>query len=379
MQAPGQGRDSVAVNPVIIYGASGYTGRLIAEYLRDYGIPFTAAGRSKSAVEAAMASVPGIESARYDILEVPHDVDALAAAFAGRSVVCNVVGPFITKASTTIEAALKAGVHYIDTTGEQTSIRHAMTEWGDKFADKQLVCAPATAYMYAPAEIAARIALETPGTDSVDGLTLFDGIPTFTSTQSIYVQLKEDAYYLLDKELTPWPRAQGYEVQVPGHHETKLATPWGGTGNPIWFLQDTNVRNCKWLAGVLSREMMTGVLAMQKDYEESIRPLPEAEREQVLLDRAGAVQAAMPPRENPMLHRTTDSAMARGNMAASHVALFGTCAYKQTGVLQATAVRHLVNGSPLKTGFASPCSAFGHSRLLAELESYGLTRLHRFY
>jgi len=366
-------------NPVIIYGASGYTGRLIAEYLRDYGIPFTAAGRSRAAVEAGMAAVPGIETAKFDIIEVPHEVDALAAAFEGRTVVCNVVGPFITKGATTVEAALKAGIHYIDTSGEQRSFITARDHWGQKYADKNLVCAPGTAYMYAPAEIVARIALETPGTDSVDGLTLFDGIPTFTSTQSIYVLLKEEAHFLLNNELTAWPRARGYEVQVPGYHETKLALPWSGTGNPVWLKDEPNVRNCKWLAGVLNREVMSGVLAMQKEYEENVRPLPADEQERVLLERASGVQQSMPPRENPLVHRTIDSAMARGATAASHYALFGTCAYKQTGVIQAAAVQHLLNARPFATGFASPCSAFGHRQLLAHLESYGLSRLQRFY
>ena len=31
--------------PVIVYGASGYTGRLVCEFLRQYAIPFVAAGR----------------------------------------------------------------------------------------------------------------------------------------------------------------------------------------------------------------------------------------------------------------------------------------------------------------------------------------------
>jgi short subunit dehydrogenase-like uncharacterized protein len=366
-------------HPVIIYGASGYTGRLIAEYLRDYGIPFTAAGRSKSAVEKAMAAVPGIETAIYDVLEVPHDVAALTEAFKGRSVVCNVVGPFITKAAQTLEAALNAGIHYLDTSGEQASFLAARDSWGAKYAEKSLVCAPGTAYMYAPSEIAARIALETPGTDSVDGLTLFDGIPTFTSTQSIYVQLKEDAHYLLDRKLAKWPRAQGFEMNVPGYHENKLATPWGGTGNPVWLMAEPSVRNCKWVAGVASREIMTGVVAMLRDFEENVRPLPPAEQERILLERAGAVQQSMPPRENPLLHRTIDSAMARGSTAASHVALFGTCAYKQTGVIQAAAARTLVEARPFKTGFASPCAAFGYRELLAELVSYGLTRVQKFY
>ena len=35
--------------PVIVYGASGYTGRLICEYLREFNLPFVAAGRDRVA------------------------------------------------------------------------------------------------------------------------------------------------------------------------------------------------------------------------------------------------------------------------------------------------------------------------------------------
>ena len=46
--------------PVVVYGASGYTGRLVCEYLREYGIPFIAAGRSADKLDAAMkANVAG--------------------------------------------------------------------------------------------------------------------------------------------------------------------------------------------------------------------------------------------------------------------------------------------------------------------------------
>ena len=33
--------------PVVVYGASGYTGRLVCEYLREYNVPFVAAGRDE--------------------------------------------------------------------------------------------------------------------------------------------------------------------------------------------------------------------------------------------------------------------------------------------------------------------------------------------
>ncbi|MBJ7539587.1 hypothetical protein [Marinomonas transparens] len=91
-------------HPVVIYGASGYTGRLIAEFLREYGISFIAAGRNRAKLEEAIATVPGIIDAQYEIVEVEHTVEALAELFSGRRVVCNTVGPFIRKASIVIEA-----------------------------------------------------------------------------------------------------------------------------------------------------------------------------------------------------------------------------------------------------------------------------------
>ena len=34
--------------PVVVHGASGYTGRLVYDYLRELGMPFVAAGRDKA-------------------------------------------------------------------------------------------------------------------------------------------------------------------------------------------------------------------------------------------------------------------------------------------------------------------------------------------
>ena len=50
--------------PVIVYGASGYTGRLICEYLREYNVPFVAAGRDKARIQDALDKVPGIDTVR---------------------------------------------------------------------------------------------------------------------------------------------------------------------------------------------------------------------------------------------------------------------------------------------------------------------------
>ena len=55
--------------PVVVYGASGYTGRLICEYLREYNVPFVAAGRDDDKLKDSMeAHVAGIETADYEIV-----------------------------------------------------------------------------------------------------------------------------------------------------------------------------------------------------------------------------------------------------------------------------------------------------------------------
>ena len=81
--------------PVILYGASGFSGRLVAEFLREYNVPFIAAGRNRKKIEEVMSRVPGIETADYEVAEVGNSVGELADLFSGAKVVCNTVGPFL--------------------------------------------------------------------------------------------------------------------------------------------------------------------------------------------------------------------------------------------------------------------------------------------
>jgi short subunit dehydrogenase-like uncharacterized protein len=97
--------------PVVVYGVSGYTGRLVCEYLREYNIPFIAAGRDAAKVKAVVEKIPGIETADYEVAEVEHTVEALTKLFKGAQVVSNMVGPFIKYGPEVVEACLAAGCH----------------------------------------------------------------------------------------------------------------------------------------------------------------------------------------------------------------------------------------------------------------------------
>jgi hypothetical protein len=358
--------------PVVVYGASGYTGRLVCEYLRELHIPFIAAGRDGARVKAVMERLPGIETADYEVAEVDHNVDALTGLFRGAAVVSNTVGPFIKYGPEVAEACLASGCHYTDTTGEQDWVLDAQERWGGKFAAKNLLLSPGIAQMYTTGEIAANLCLETPGLDTLDILVLWKGLPTVASTQTIFTILKAKWYYLEHNKYVEWPRTATFEVVVPGQHATALTVPWGGTSHPVWFKSDPRVANCRVAGGVFAREVMQGFVATQAMYEKDIRPLPLEQQETALANIAASLQASMPPRENPRVNTSIDSVHASGPLGRAHCVIHGNCNYKQTGLLQAYAAYALTQKPPLRTGFASACQAFGHRELLGMLRSFGL-------
>ena len=362
--------------PVVVYGASGFSGRLVVEFLREYNVPFVAAGRDTARIEDVLSHVPGIGTASYEVAQVGHTVSELTELLSGAKVVCNTTGPSIYYGDVVIEAALNAGCHYVDIGGEAPWVRRVRETWHDRFAERGLLVAPATAYMSAVSEAAIRVAQEhAPGIDTVEVLSMFKGFPTYGSTQTIFGQLQWESFYLEQNEYVEWPPVTTIEAVIPGTFQTQLALPWGGFPHPVWFKDDPRIANVQAFGGILIRQIMENVVAGQRDYQEKIRPLPADEQRKILSEIADSVQAGMPPRENRRQQRTIDVVSARGGLESIQVVVHGQGAYLQTGLIQAFAAHHLVFAAPKAVGFASPCSAFGHRELLAALEAYGLTRL----
>jgi short subunit dehydrogenase-like uncharacterized protein len=337
-------------------------------------VPFIAAGRNAERVQAAVDAVPGIETAQYEVAVVDGSPESLVELFTGAKVVCNMVGPFAKYGPDVVEACIEAGCHYVDTTGEQDWMIVCDEQYGDRMAERGLLLSPGIAQMYTTGEIAANIALETPGMDTLDILVFWKGFPTVASTQTIFVNAAlSKAYYLEQHEYVEWPADAGtYDVTVPGQHQTGLALPWGGTSHPVWFRRDPRVANVKVLGGVFNRALMMGVPQIVAGALEQIKDLSDAEKYTALSEQAAAVMNQMPPRENPRINTSLDSVYASGPLGRAHCVLHGNCNYKQTGALQAYAAYALLQQPPRRVGFASGCQAFGHRELLGMLRGFGL-------
>ena len=360
--------------PVVVYGASGYTGRLICEYLREFNVPFIAAGRDKARIAEVLDKVPGIDTVAHEIVEVEHQVAPLTELLDGARVVCNTVGPFAQHGGEVVEACIATGCHYLDTTGEQDWLIQCDEVYGQRMADKGLLLSPGLAQMYTTGEIAAGLCLETPGLDTLDILVFWKGMPTIASTRTILVNAAlARAHYLEQNEYVEWPADAGlYSVTVPGQHETGLALPWGGTSHPVWFRHDPRVANVRVLGGVFNRALMLGVPQIVAAALAQIEGLSDDDKYKALSEQASAVMNQMPPRESTRINTSLDSVHASGPIARAHCVLHGNCNYKQTGLLQAYAAYSLLLQPPKRAGFASGCQAFGHRELLGVLRSFGL-------
>ncbi|MCJ1887299.1 DUF5938 domain-containing protein [Pseudomonas sp. LA21] len=367
--------------PVVVYGASGYTGMLIMDWLIDQNIPFTAVARSARRVQEMMAQrVVRLESATYEIIECEHNVEALTKAFTGAKVVCNTVGPFVNYGLTTVEAALKAGCHHIDTTGEQEYIRAVRDEFGELYRQAGLLVSPSLAYMYSFAEIAAELALEHPGIDALETSTLCrgprEGVAGVTvgSTASIFEMLRARQHYLWDGKLKEHPAHTSFQITSPHFMQPVFALPWGGTSLPIYFENDPRVRSCVSCVGFYDNNVMQSVHQLGYKWEQEYKDLPPTHQDAVIRQVVESTTPSMPPRERTTQVRMVDTAIGRGQLSAVRAEVFGTTAYIATGALQAAAAIKLIDGETNKVGFASGSKAFGHRYLLGFLEERGLAR-----
>lgn len=97
----------------LIYGATGYTGKLIARTARERGLPAVLGGRDAAKV-TAVAKRLGLEGRAFPLDDPWRLVEALRDV----DLVLNAAGPFSVTAPPLVDACLRTGTHYLDVAGE---------------------------------------------------------------------------------------------------------------------------------------------------------------------------------------------------------------------------------------------------------------------
>ena len=145
---------------IVVFGATGYTGRLVAEQLVAAGERPLLAGRSEQRL-GELASAPrrarvagrrrGAARARCSRCVAPGDV------------LVSTVGPFVKWGEPAVRAAIAAPAVYLDSTGEPPFIRRVFEEFGPPAARAGATLMTAMGYDFVPGALAGALALEAAG------------------------------------------------------------------------------------------------------------------------------------------------------------------------------------------------------------------------
>lgn len=108
------------MNKLMIYGATGYTGRMAAERAAASGTPLVLAGRNAAALVSLAASL-GVE---YRVFPL-DDIAEIDRSLRGVGALLNCAGPFARTADVLMRACIRNGVHYLDVAAELDGYRLA--------------------------------------------------------------------------------------------------------------------------------------------------------------------------------------------------------------------------------------------------------------
>ncbi|MGH9116855.1 MAG: saccharopine dehydrogenase family protein [Acidimicrobiales bacterium] len=148
---------------IVVFGATGFTGDLTARAMVERGLRPVLAGRNRTRVEALADELGGLATAVADVAR-PDTVGALVER---GDVLVTTVGPFLRFGEPAVAAAVDAGAHYLDSTGEGPFIRRVFERWAPRAVDTGVGLLPALGYDFVPGNLAGALALRDAGDDAV--------------------------------------------------------------------------------------------------------------------------------------------------------------------------------------------------------------------
>lgn len=161
---------------IVVYGATGFVGKLTAEYLAsrtgtaDPDVRIALAGRSADKLLAVRATL-GERAASWPILIADTDSPSTLAAMAAQaSVVVTTVGPYVKYGLPLVAACAAAGTDYADLSGEAIYIREAIDLYHKQAADNGARIVPACGFDSIPSDLTVYMLYKRAAEDAAGGL-----------------------------------------------------------------------------------------------------------------------------------------------------------------------------------------------------------------
>ncbi|HVF53956.1 MAG TPA: saccharopine dehydrogenase NADP-binding domain-containing protein [Actinomycetota bacterium] len=346
---------------VVLFGATGYTGRLTAAALGRQEVDFAVVGRDAAKLRD-LATRTGASDTRIASVEDPSSV---RQALKGARVLVTCVGPFGKLGDVAVSAALDTGTHYIDSAGEGPFITTLIAKDADAHA-AGIAMVPAMGFDEVPADVAATLAVG--GLDHPDLILTYD-LPRAGSGGTVRSTLP-----ILGRPGLWWERGGPRSIRAGAEGRWAPLPPPRGprytTAIPLGEAQlgplHLDLASCRTF--VVSRKPEAALMRMGALPLSAIAGLPLV---------GGALELVIPSGSGPDAAQReapwTILAEARGASGWRNVALRGVDVYGLTAeTLAAGAVAMAADGFAGR-GVLSPVGAFGVDHLGGILERWGAT------
>ena len=140
---------------IVVFGASGHTGRFVVAELARRGMTAILAGRDSERLAAVGKMHPAFEIRVASV----DDPVSLEQSLLGASLLINCAGPFLDTAALIIEAALRARIHYLDVTAEQRVALAAFEKFSDAARTAGILIMPSLGFYGALGDLLATAAM----------------------------------------------------------------------------------------------------------------------------------------------------------------------------------------------------------------------------
>lgn len=356
---------------IVLFGATGYTGRLIAEALIGHGAAPLLAARNAGSLDTLAAELGGAETAVADVAD-PGSIRALL----GRGdVLVTTVGPFLRYGNPALAAALAAGAHYFDSTGEGPFIR-TVFDHDTEARDAGIGLLTAFGFDYVPGNLAAGLALaEAPDAVRAEIGYFVAGPGTSGGTRaSMAGMVFEEGFALRGGRVAgerTAARIRTFDVagraltgaSVPGSEHLALTRSYPG-------LRDANVY--LGLPGPAARGLqVTSLAAGMAGRIPPVKQLAESALTRLVKGSTGGPSPASRARTKSWAVAEVSDA---GGRALGSVTLSLGDPYDFTAAILAWGARTALDGGLRGTGALGPVDAFGLDALTAGAAEAGLRR-----
>lgn len=351
--------------PIAVYGATGFTGGLIARELKRREASFLIAGRDRGKLDR-LSEVLGEVPMRAVAAD---DASGLREMLEGCSVVIACAGPFTLYGEGLVAAAADTGTHYLDTTGEQPFIWMVFEKYGERAAETGAALVSGMGFDYLPGDMLVALVAEGMGPleEIVVAYYVHGFAPTHGTALSALEIMRGGDVVWADGSWRAAPRSAdggrwrfpepigeqrmlrypaGEQITVPRHVETKrVRTLLSGMVVPPRLMPIAVASSP--LLGLAMRTPLRSVAGA------AIRRLPAA-----------------PSEEDRKKSRFTISCEARGASGVRRGTLRGSDVYGLTAASLAHAATLCADPAYDRRGALAPAQAFDPTEFLAALDDF---------